>query len=258
MPAVESQTASLAQLRGNASFQWDEFDPEWYVDHNYRHVREDDRRILQLVRDFFVNELDRPVAKGIDVGSGPNLYPTLAMLPFCRNITLLERGRSNFVWLNREIRGYSRSWDAFWDVVAHKPDYRCVDDPRRALRQKTRAHRGDLFKLGRRQSDVGTMFFVAESITNEWGEFRQAVDRFIRALKPDAPFAAAFMKNSTGYTVGTQRFPAMQVNEVDIKQCLSDLECGIHKLETIPSVTPLREGYDGMILALGRAGNPRN
>jgi hypothetical protein len=250
MPAVRTD------LTGNAECAWDEFDPEWYVDHNYRTVREDDRRILQQVRDFFATT-DRPLGRGIDVGAGPNLYPALAMLPLCHEVTLWERSRSNVAWLNREVERFSQSWDAFWNVLLSRPRYADLDDPRQALRERARVWNGDIFRLGRRQWDVGTMFFVAESITANRGEFQRAVERFIRALKPGAPFAAAFMKNSTGYAVSGHRFPAVAVNERDVEQCLSSLDCQALKISPIPSVTPLRAGYDGMILALGWAGNPK-
>lgn len=249
MPAVQ------ADVTGNADCPWDEFDPEWYVDHNYAEVREDDRRIIQMIRNFFSGAADQPPGRGIDVGAGPNLYPTMAMLPLCQEITLWERSRSNVSWLNREVKEYSRSWDDFWDLLARKHPYAQIEDPRQAIRERARVWNGDVYRLGRRQWDIGTMFFVAESITAKRNEFQRAVEHFIRALKPGAPFAAAFMKNSTGYAVSGHRFPAVQVNERDVEKCLSGLECDSLKVSRIPSATPLRTGYEGMILALGRAGN---
>ena len=51
------------------------------------------------------------------------------------------------------------------------------------------------------------MFFVAESITEDPAEFHAALARFVGALKPGAPFAAAFMAGSDGYPVAGTRFP---------------------------------------------------
>lgn len=248
MPAVQPD------LTGNAECPWDEFDPEWYADHNYGMVREDDHRIIQQVRNHFATVADGPVGRGIDVGAGPNLYPSLAMLPLCKEITLWERSRSNVAWLNREVKDYSSSWNDFWNLLAHKSPYKEVEDPRQALGDRARVRIGDVFQLSRRQWDVGTMFFVAESITAKRNEFQRALERFIGALKPGAPFAAAFMKNSAGYAVNGQRFPAVAVDENDVEKYLSKLECESLEVSPIPSVTPLRTGYEGMILALGRAG----
>ncbi|CAM5649016.1 hypothetical protein SANTM175S_10556 [Streptomyces antimycoticus] len=55
---------------------------------------------------------------------------------------------------------------------------------------------GSLFDLcsGAERWDLGTMFFVAESITTSLDEFRRGVGCFMSALNPGAPFAAAFME----------------------------------------------------------------
>lgn len=264
MPTVRTKR-ELTLLPGNAECSWDDFDPEWYTSHNYQEVREDDRRILQQVRRFFTDAFagsrDRLLGRGIDAGSGPNLYPSLAMLPYCDEITLLEYSRANLRWLHREVAGYSPSWDAFWDELARsrKSDHSQVDDPRSRLAEVARVQRGDLFTLQpRRPWDLGTMFFVAESITAKRGEFQRALGRFVRALKPGAPFAAAFMKNSTGYSVGAHRFPAVEVNEKDIQLYLHRFGCELNNVEPIRSTTPLREGYDGMILATGWAGKHKS
>ena len=74
----------------NADYPWDEFDPEDYFAHNYASLRDDDREILEIVRSYFADQLgDLPMhsLRGIDVGTGANLYPALAMLPFCEEIT---------------------------------------------------------------------------------------------------------------------------------------------------------------------------
>lgn len=248
MPAVHDE------LRGNADCSWDTFDAAWYVDHNYRQMRDDDARILQQVRNYFAKAAAFTSMHGVDVGSGANLYPSLAMLPFCDEITLWEHSRSNVRWLRQELESYSSTWDSFWNLLCHREPYARLEEPREALHKRARVWQGDLFRLGRRQWDIGTMFFVAESITARRNEFREGVGRFIRALKPGAPFAAAFMKNSLGYTVGSHRFPAVAVTETDIQECLNDLGCQA-EITLIPSISPLREGYDGMILALGWAGD---
>lgn len=252
----------------NADCSWDEFDPEWYMRHNYRVMREDDRKILQQVRDYFVETVDDPGGmRGLDVGSGANLYPSLSLLPFCDEITLWERSHANVRWLQREVRDYARSWDAFWALLSEQDRYAQVADPRAKLAAVAQVRQGDVFDLDRsgpvgralpadQEWDIGTMFFVAESITGQRAEFDKAVEVFIRALRPRAPFAAAFMRNSTGYDVNGEQFPAVAVTEAEVKGRLTDLGCHVDVL-VIPSVVPLREGYDGMILARGRTGELR-
>jgi hypothetical protein len=239
--------------KGNAAYPWDSFDPEVYINNNYAELRDDDRRILQVIRDYFAGALDptRPVEKGVDVGAGANLYPMLAMLPFCRKIVLWEYGRSNVAWLQREIKGWSRRWEEFWAVLRTRRAYREVD-PNQLVRDRVTVHWGNLFHLRPRQFDLGTMFFVAESISEQEREFQAAVRRFIGSLRPGAPFATAFMQDSSGYYVGRIRFPAVPVSEADVKELLEPLADDV-SIFPVRSEKPLRDGYHGMILALGKA-----
>lgn len=245
----------------NADCPWDQFDPEWYVNHNYHTLREDDKHILELMRDFFAKSLaGRQLGRGLDLGTGANLYPALAMLPFCEEITLMERGAANRRWLRSQIsgpEGYSQSWDPFWETLAKETAYAQCIDPRKMLGERARVEYGDVFQLGQRQFDMGTMFFVAESITARLEEFQEATQRFVGSLRIGAPFAAAFMNKSDGYTVGNHRFPAVAVTEEDVTRCLSEV-AEIAKLVLVRSNKPLREGYQGMFLALGKAEKVNN
>ena len=99
--------------------------------------------------------------------------------------------------------------------------------------------------------DVGTMFFVAESMTSEYGIFEAAAGRFVRALRPGAPFAAGFMTGSIGYEVAGQQFPAVPVEEPEIADALDAVACNV-ELHLITSAEPVRPGV-GMLLATGRA-----
>lgn len=239
---------------GNADCAWDAFDPEWYLNHNYRHLRSDDGHILGMVGDFFATAAGPGNRHGIDVGTGTNLYPSLAMLPLCDEITLWEWSRSNVAWLEHEVEDYSPAWDAYWDLLADREMYREIVNPRAALRHEARVVHGDLFQLDDQQWDIGTMFFVAESITARKSEFQRAVERFVRALRPGAPFAIAFMQDSTGYTVGAHQFPAVAITEHDVKSGLTGFGCDLAELCLVLVDNPLRDGYSGMLLALGTAG----
>jgi hypothetical protein len=186
------------------------------------------------------------------VGSGTNLYPALAMLPLCHEITLWERARTNVEWLRREVAGFSENWAQFWDRLRRRSMYRTINEPRVVLGDRVRVARQSIFNLPRARWEIGTMFFVAESITRMPGEFTAAAHRFVYALKPGAPFVAAFMKNSRGYEVGGYRFPAVAVDEADVEQCLS-IAPHVKIYSIAKSGSPLRDGYDGMIVATGRA-----
>ncbi|MBM9507632.1 SCO2525 family SAM-dependent methyltransferase [Actinacidiphila acididurans] len=246
----------------NADAPWDSFDPAAYVDHNYRLLRSDDEEILIAVRDHFSDHFRSASTasagprRGIDVGAGANLYPALAMLPWCDEITLLERSAANVQYLHAQRSDYDSNWNPFWDVLTKEGAYRdLAEDPRARFKRTVEIREGNLFDLDpdREQWSMGTMFFVAESMSTSYEEFRTGVERFLRALEPGAPYAAAFMEGSVGYEVGSHRFPACSVGETEVGEALTPLSEGKIVLRSIGMPDgPLRPGYEGMIVACGR------
>lgn len=235
----------------NEEYDWDEFDSDVYFERNYRQLRQDDREIMRIVRDFFRDAGIVSGARGVDVGSGTNLYPALAMLPFCAELDLCEYSASNVKWLQREVHYPGPNWLDFWAVYAQREPYSLIRDPWAELRQKATVEQANVFGLPRRRWDVGTMFFVACSLSADRAEFLAAVSCFVGALKPGAPFAAAFMAKSEGYDVGDLRFPAVAVDDVDVHDCLVSVAYNV-QVHLIDIGDRLRDGYGGMIVATGR------
>jgi hypothetical protein len=267
---VAPEQIASVPLRHNGDVEWDDFAPEAYWSHNYRQLRaEDDGLIIDAVAAFFSERLGPPQEscplRGIDVGAGSNLYPALGMLPWCQSITLVDPSRSNVEWLERQRAqglvtpsGDSWTWLPFWqryvdaDPRGVYKEFGRTHDPRQALAAVQRTRQGSVFDLNG-QWGVGTMFFVAESMTNFEGEFELATGSFLNVLAPGAPFAAAFMDKSVGYLVGDKSFPA--VREVDVPRIRAVLERHRATAEVVkvdvPASDPLRDGYEGMIIALG-------
>lgn len=236
--------------RRNADVAWDHFSADFYKERNYAEVRPDDRKILLKVRKFFASARVRN-GHGIDAGAGPNLYPMLTLLPFCDEVKLLDISESNIKWLHNQMHDPDRSWDSFWATLSEHRAYRAVGDYRSHLGKAT-IEKGDLLRLPPSTYDIGTMFFVAESFTDERAEFEQAVRTFVRSLKKGAPFAIAFMRGSKGYPVDNEDYPAVAVYRRDVKQCLKTVARRLSIME-IELVRPIHAGYDGMMLATGRA-----
>ncbi|MFI5844695.1 SCO2525 family SAM-dependent methyltransferase [Catenuloplanes sp. NPDC051500] len=248
---AEPAGMGLSHGGANDNYPWDDFDPDAYFIHNYRQLRDDDRDILGKVRDFFADADISPRSRGIDVGSGANLYPALCMLPFCERITLYEWSRGNIKWLRKQLRRHGPAWEQYWRHLIESPAYGAVDDPWTDLQHKARVTRGSVFEMSERALDMGTMFFVAESISKWSHEFESAVGGFLGALRLGAPFAAAFMQNSRGYTVGGINFPAVPITADDVHRCVGEWA----KIDSLYEIgkgdKPLRDGYDGMILVTG-------
>ncbi|WP_280889957.1 SCO2525 family SAM-dependent methyltransferase [Streptomyces sp. LBL] len=248
--------AQLTQLK-NADVSWGAFDPKAYVKHNYRALQSEDAEILDVVRDHFADHFRRPgvgPVRGIDVGAGANLYPALAMLPWCDELTLFERSPANVRYLKRQVDSYDENWDQFWDVLCEDEAYDSLAmDPRKKFAKTVDVELGDIFDLQRHEGrwSVGTMFFVAESMTNSHREFALGVERFMRALAPGAPFAAAFMEHSKGYHVGDYFFPACDVGESEVRASLEPF-ADEFIAKRLKSSAAVRNGYTGMIVAYGR------
>ncbi|MGW4344580.1 SCO2525 family SAM-dependent methyltransferase [Streptomyces sp. NPDC004690] len=238
----------------NADAPWSKFDPEVYVDNNYRTPLEADLQIVRLLRDHFgrcLADVAPRSLRGVDVGAGANLYPALSMLPWCAKVLLLEYAEPNVEYLEKQTSpaGFDLAWDAFWDVLREGPAYRDVE-PRGRVSEIVRVERLNLFDLdGQRRWDIGTMFFVADSMSECPEEFARGVSCFMNALEQGAPFAVAFMKESVGYDVGEHRYPAYRVNKAVATESLAPFsaELEIHDLDHV-----VRPGHEGMLLALGR------
>jgi hypothetical protein len=250
-----SGDAQLTQLK-NADVSWGAFDPNAYVEHNYSDLQPEDAEILHVVRDHFSDHFRRAGAgpvSGIDVGAGANLYPALAMLPWCDEITLFEHSPANAAYLRRQVDSYDENWDQFWAALCENGAYDSLGmDPREKFAKVVTVEPGDIFDLERYEGrwSVGTMFFVAESMTNSPVEFSLGVERFMRALAPGAPFAAAFMEHSKGYHVGEHFFPACDVGESEVRASLRPFADDF-TARRLKSSAAVRNGYTGMIVAHG-------
>ncbi|MFB9451930.1 methyltransferase [Dactylosporangium vinaceum] len=247
----------MAELVLNHQVDWTRFDSKRYHDKNYRTLRADDALIIRIVRDFFSQAMDgRPPGRGIDVGTGTNLYPAFAMLPFCDSLDLIEYSPNNIKWLERQTRGFDVTWNQFWTLYRDSSAYAKMDADaaRDALRLRARVKRGSVFDLSTSDEsiarwDMGTMFFVACSISATDRQFRTALRGFVRSLRPGAPFAAGFMKHSKGYAVGRHSFPAAPVGPVEVHQTIADLVDRI-VIYDVYSPDPLREDA-AMMVATG-------
>ncbi|MFD0436206.1 SCO2525 family SAM-dependent methyltransferase [Streptomyces chartreusis] len=255
-----TQRSSRGVQLKNAEVRWAAFDPIAYVDHNYRDLQAEDAEILHMLRDHFGDHFRKqgsgPVS-GIDVGAGANLYPALSMMPWCDEITLFERSPANVGYLRSQVQSYDRNWDQFWSALCEHEAYNSLGaDPRERFSKVVSVEQGDLFDLARyeRQWSMGTMFFVAESMTSSHQEFHLGVERFMRALAPGAPFAAAFMEHSKGYHAGEHFFPACDVGESEVRASLETF-AGDFKVQRLESAAEVRDGYSGMIVAYGWRSN---
>jgi hypothetical protein len=252
----------------NADVSWNKFSSDDYWSHNYNVLQPEDREIIRRVSQFFIHAFGgstsgRADRRGVDVGSGTNLYPALLMLPWAENLQLTDYSERNINWLRSHVSNDSDSWTwgPFWDELQGAEGYNQIGEPHKHLRQACLSRPGyagieqcSLFELSPAHWDLGTMFFVAESMTEDPEEFHVALAKFLGALKPGAPFATTFMAESGGYRVGDIRYPACSVTSDDVQRHFTEL--GVRELTVEQPQTRhrVRDGYAGMIVATGFAG----
>ena len=257
-----SMADATTYVRQNADAPWNKFSPYDYWRRNYYELQAEDQEIIRRVSHFFIRAFaGRPPARrGIDVGSGTNLYPALLMLPWTERILLTDFSVSNVAWLRLHLAEDSPGWTwrPFWHELQAADGYSQIGEPRKLLREAcvsepgyAGVEQGSVFSLPSARWDLGTMFFVAESITEDPAEFRAALARFVGALRPGAPFAAAFMAGSHGYPVAGTRFPALPISDGDVRLHFTQLGASELSVELLQTEHRVRDGYEGMIVATG-------
>lgn len=252
----------------NADAPWNTFSSHDYWRRNYSKLQAEDREIIRRVSHFLVSALGGcpPVQRAIDVGAGTNLYPALLMLPWTEQILLADFSKSNVSWLHDQLADDASPWPwhGFWREMRGSTGYSGVSSPRQRLREACVSEPGhagveqlSVFDLPEARWNLGTMFFVAESITQDPAEFRAAVAAFIGALTPGAPFAAAFMAGSDGYPVEGTRFPALRIKPDDVRRHFTELGVPKPTVDLLDTSNRVRDGYEGMIVATGFVGDQR-
>jgi hypothetical protein len=175
------------------------------------------------------------------------------MLPFCQHLTLWERSIRNVAWLRHQNAAYAPSWDLFWERMAVESSFTGIENPRSRFAERSKVKVRSVFELPPHAWDIGTMFFVAESISPAIVDFEDSIKHFLRALRTGAPFAMTFMESSQGYVVGECAWPAVGVTAGDIGRFLAPLTSDL-TIKALPTGdNPLRDGYTGMVVACGHA-----
>jgi hypothetical protein len=248
----------------NAEAPWSDFSSHDYWSRNYKKLQPEDKEIIRRVSLFLTRVFAArpPAERAIDVGSGTNLYPALLMLPWTERVLLTDHSARNVGWLRRHVVDDAAwTWQPFWRELREFDGYNRISAPRKQLQEACAGKSGfagieqySVFDLPRAQWHLGTMFFVAESITEDPAEFRAAIESFVGALAPGAPFAAAFMAGSDGYRVAGTRFPALYITPDDVTERFGELGVGELSVELTRTPHRVRPGYAGMIVATGIVG----
>ena len=233
---------------------WSEFDPEEYASRNYlRRVLPEDRDIIKFVADFLKENCTvMTLSRVADVGAGPNLYPSLAIRPYIASsgtIELIDPVESNRNFLVNTIN-HIENWNEF-ERLLHKKNSALYNMPAK-LPANTIVQDGNIYDLPKEAYDCILSFFVAESITDDFGEVQLAISSLKSSLKPGGLLITGHTLGSVGYFAGMlTNFPATPLNQRDIQGFYDDFDnVKIQTTSHNRNYAP-RKGYKGMAVIGG-------
>jgi hypothetical protein len=228
---------------------WEKFNPEKYVAENYSFIHDEDKKILDLMTEFY---LEIPMLNhALEVGVGPNLYPLMAMLPKAKVIKAMEYSQRNINYLRHQLIRPSSNWNIFQEYLISNNEIYRYPLPQ-TFATKVNLQHGSIYELPEGKFDLVSMNFVAESITNKQDEFNIVCQKFVDAVKPGGNLIASFMENSVSYTIDGIEFPSYPIDLNKLDKVFSPITTHL-KIQRIEiAQTPLRPGYTGMLFLTGR------
>ncbi|MFD7976444.1 class I SAM-dependent methyltransferase [Streptomyces sp. NPDC059071] len=206
-------TAGRAAVRRNRDADWNAWPVAQYLAENYRQMHPCDRGVMHHHSLFYRQFPPGGLSRTLELGAGPNLYPLMLAAGASRHIDALEPSAANLAYLRRQLtHGAEESWQPFY-TLCKGLDPALPDVLGEAL---TRVHvvPGDASDLPDGRYDAASMNFVAESVTEDYGEFTALCAAFVRSVRPGGRLVAAFMERMPSYRIGEGPvWPACPVDE---------------------------------------------
>ncbi|MFD4371296.1 class I SAM-dependent methyltransferase [Streptomyces sp. NPDC058486] len=204
--------------RRNADADWDRWPVQDYLAENYRRLHPCDIAVIRHHAALYRRLGPGSVARSLEFGAGPNLYPLMPAATACRSIDALEPGAAGHAYLSGQLRnGPDPSWQPFY-ALCRRLDPALPRTLSAALRGVT-AVRGDVHAVERHGYGLGSMSFVAESVTEDAGEFARVCRDFLGCVRPGGHLLAAFMENMPSYRIGTgPLWPACPVDAGAVRE----------------------------------------
>jgi len=236
----------------NADVDWDRWPVAEYLAENYRQLHPADAAVIDHHSAFYRRFPPRSVARSLEFGAGPNLYPLMLAAGASRRIDAVEPGAASVAYLRRQVsRGADPSWLPFYERCrSRNPDL--PPTLAQALARVTVIH-GGVGKLSERGYAVGSMNFVAESVTERADEFTGLCRAFAAAVAPGGHLVAAFMENMGRYRIGTgPPWPGFPVDAAAVRAAFAPLTDAllVDRIDADPTLPEY--GYTGMVVLTAR------
>jgi hypothetical protein len=239
-------------VRHNRDVDWDRWPVADYLAENYRTLHRCDDEVLAHHAAYYREVGTGVVARALEFGAGPNLYPLMLAAAVSRRIDAVDRSQANLAYLRRQLRdGPDPSWLPFYrrcrQLLPALPP--TVDE---AL-ARVRVRRGDVLDLRIGGYDLASMHFVAESVTEDAAEFAGLCQAFAGSVRRGGHLVAAFMENMASYRLGDgSRWPGCPVDGDAIRAVFGPLTASLSVSRIDPDPELPDYGYTGMVLLTAR------
>jgi hypothetical protein len=236
----------------NADADWDRWPVAQYLSEIYAELHPVDAAVIDHHSAYYARLAPDSLARSLEFGAGPNLYPLLLAAACSRQIEALDPSSANVDYLKRQLAdGPDEHWLAFYDRC--RQGNPALPASVRAALSRVQVRQGDGLGVPPGQYDLASMHFVAESVTESPAEFVGLCGAFIRSVRPGGHLVAAFMEGMPSYRLGTgPQWPGLPVDAEQVREVFRPLtdDLVIERIDNDPSLPDY--GDTGMILLTAR------
>ncbi|MET9518175.1 class I SAM-dependent methyltransferase [Streptomyces sp. NPDC002994] len=232
----------------NDDVDWDSWPVQDYLAENYRELHPSDAAVISHHSAFYRRFAAGEVARSVEFGAGPNLYPLMLAAAASHRIDAVEAGSAGVAYLRRQLgRGPDDSWQPFYALCRRLNPGLPGTLPEALAR--VRVVHADVRDLTPGTYGIASMNFVAEGVTEDCEEFADFCDCFVRSVAPGGHLVAAFMENMPTYRIGpASQWPGCPVNPAVVREVFTPLtaQLTVTRIDADPTLPDY--GDSGMVL----------
>jgi hypothetical protein len=236
----------------NADVDWDQWPVEQYIAEIYAELHPIDAAVIDHHSAYYRTLAPGSVARSLEFGAGPNLYPLMLAAGCSVRIDALEPSAASVAYLRRQLSaGPDDHWNAFY--ARCRSGNATLPASLDTALSRVRVLPGSGLDLALHGYDLASMHFVAESVTESAAEFAALCLAFIRSVRPGGHLIAAFMEKMPSYSLSQgPQWPGYPVDADQVRRVFADYteELVIDRIDSDPSLPDY--GDSGMIVLTAR------
>jgi hypothetical protein len=255
MSAVTGDTAAVraeGDVVLNADVDWDQWPVEQYLAEIYAELHPIDAAVIDHHSAYYAALPAGSVARSLEFGAGPNLYPLMLAAGCSARIDALEPSAANLAYLRRQLAdGPDDHWNAFY--ARCRSGNPALPESLRDALSVVRVVPGSGLDSPTGEYDLASMHFVAESVTESGAEFAALCRAFIGSVRPGGHLIAAFMEKMPSYSLGRgPQWPGFPVDADQVRQVFGPLtdELVIDRIDSDPTLPDY--GDSGIVVLTAR------